>query len=285
MDFLVIGALKSGTTSLFHYLRNHPQIYVPPEKEVPFFSNEKRFAIGWDSYFREFFSEAPADAILGTVTPQYMERPSSFVPQRIFQLMPRIKLIALLRNPIDRAFSHYRMESRFNREPRKFEEAAASDLGKEKLKIYFTAGQYGAMLDQFLDYFPREQLLVHFTDALEETPEKVLDSIMAHLGLATGFRPLNLGKRYHVGGRQRFPVLVPFVKKITPLKRLYRTLPLSSRRVIWGWVTNEGNVKRETAPPLDPAVRLQLRDFYLPDIVRMESLLGKKVPWKEFRSF
>jgi hypothetical protein len=284
LDFIVIGALKGGTTTLFHYLRHHPQIYVPPEKEIPFFSNEKRFSSGWEQFYSEFLIQAPSKALLGKFTPQYMERPARHVPERMFRLMPHVKLIALLRNPIERAYSHYRMEKRFGREARSFEEAFSSYSKGAGRKIYFTASQYGTMLRHYLNYFTRDQLLIHFTDDFEREAGTVLDSICAFLGLPPGFRPPNLGRRYHVGGRQRFPLLTPIVRKMYPLKWLYRSLPLAKRRVIWGWFTNEGNVVREVALPIDPSLRQQLLEYFASDIALLESILEKKVPWKEFQS-
>ena len=282
LDFIVIGALKGGTTSLFHYLRHHPDIFIPPEKELPFFSNEKRFSSGWDQFYSEFLAKASPDSLLGKVTPQYMERPASHVPERMFYLMPQVKLIALLRNPIERAYSHFRMEKRFHRENRSFEEAVSSLIQNVRPKIYFTASQYGTMLSNYLKYFSRRQVLIHFTEEFETMPETVLDSIYTFLGLETGFRPPNFGKRYHVGGRQRFPFLTPLVKQIYPLKWLYRTLPLGKRRVIWGWFTNEGNVVREVAPAMDVSIRSRLMEFYSSDVAQLESILETKVPWKEF---
>ena len=121
LDFVVIGASKSGTTSLFRYLRTHPAIFIPASKDVPFFSADKWLDRGWAAIRQEEFCGAPADARWGTVTPRYMEDPR--VPKRIQRLMPEIKLVALLRNPIDRALSQFRQQVRRGKESRSFEEA------------------------------------------------------------------------------------------------------------------------------------------------------------------
>ena len=101
LDFVVIGASKSGTTSLFHYLGEHPSIWLPPSKDAPFFSADEWFEKGWGWMLEDTFRGAPIDQLWGTVTPRYME--DDRVPERMVGLMPHLKLVALLRNPIDRA--------------------------------------------------------------------------------------------------------------------------------------------------------------------------------------
>lgn len=120
VDFLVIGAQKSGTTSLFHYLRAHPRIHIPFVKEIGFFSNERKFRKGVQWYLKHF-SDAEPHQIVGEVSPQYMAHPAA--PGRIHSLFPDTRLIAVLRNPIDRAHSAYRMAVRRGGEKRAVEEA------------------------------------------------------------------------------------------------------------------------------------------------------------------
>lgn len=116
VDFLVIGAQKSGTTSIFNYLSSHPSIFMPQCKEVCFFTRD--FERGVDWYFSNYFPSAPASSIKGEASPHYMYFKN--VPERIASLFPDIKLIAVLRNPITRAYSHYQMTVRRNLEKRSF---------------------------------------------------------------------------------------------------------------------------------------------------------------------
>src|SRR4051794_6700075 len=85
LDFIIIGAQKSGTTSLYKYLQPHPSIYMLPEKEAPFFSAEALYSRGWEWYRQEFFSQAPPERIWGKATPMYMANLQ--VPERIHELM------------------------------------------------------------------------------------------------------------------------------------------------------------------------------------------------------
>jgi hypothetical protein len=295
LDFVGIGAGKSGTTSLFNYLQAHPKIYMPLEKEAPFFSDDVRFPQGWEQFAKEFFSRAPEDAQWGKITPQYMGDPR--VPARLSKMMPNVKLIALLRNPIDRAFSYYRMKARTGKEQRTFEEAVKDQLRDASLAkarrsllesdivldTYIVRGEYGRILNDYLDRFHREQLLVLFSDDLERRPQYVIDSIMEFLGLDPGFSPANLGKKYFVGGeRQRVPWLIPVARSMAPLRWLWNVLPKGRRKALLLFVKNEINLASSPPPQLPHDLRGELVGFYQPDVAKLEGLVGQSVPWAEF---
>jgi hypothetical protein len=281
LDFLVIGAARSGTTTLFHHLRCHPQIYIPPAKELPFFSEEEDFSRGWDWFVKEFFAKAPPEALWGKISPQYMENPA--VPERLFKTMPRVKLIALLRHPVDRAFSHYRFLLRRGKETLPFEEAFFAQGWRDY--FYVRPGEYGRVLNQFLTYFPPEQLLILFTADLESQPQSVLDAITTHLGLEPGFSPPNLGNQYNRGGiRTRLSWLVPAVRKLLPLKWLWHTLPAGIRLGIGKWYFFEVAPVPEAPPAIPPDFRRKLVEFYRPEVLALADLIGRDVPWEEFYS-
>src|SRR5579872_5519596 len=124
IDFIVIGAQKAGTSSLFEYLRHHPELYLPPGKEQPYFSHEAIRRRGWADYMNKVFFDADPGRKWGTVTPQYMigglwevSNPTPdgesyderTVPLRIRERAPQARLIAILREPADRARAQHRM--------------------------------------------------------------------------------------------------------------------------------------------------------------------------------
>ncbi len=185
LDFLVIGAHKAATTSLFHYLRRHPQLFLPSEKEAGFFSNDYWWERGWDAFAYEFFGQTSAKALWGKVTPQYMAYPE--VPARIRAVMPDVKLVAILRNPVDRAYSHYRMAVRTRAEKRSFDDAVmALQLNPHDPTGYLALGQYGRILSAYLTLFPRTQLLILFSEDLEKRPKVLLDALVRYLELTLG---------------------------------------------------------------------------------------------------
>ncbi len=283
LDFVVIGAHKSGTTALFQYLRQHPQIFLPPEKEIAFFSNEDWFVKGWDPFARQFFSQAQPDQLIGTVTPQYMAYPQ--VPERLFDLMPEIKLIALLRNPIDRAQSHYRMAVRTGHEQRSFEQAVAQCLKVSASADYLSLGEYGRILEPYARTFGRDKLLVAFTEQLECQPEVLFWDLCGFLGIESTFVPPNLGQRYHAGGtRQRWPWLLPALKAMRPVWILWQKIPEQHKGDLRLWYHTQVNVAAEPAPELCSEMRRKLADHFRDDVKKLESLISQRVPWEEFRS-
>jgi hypothetical protein len=297
LDFAVIGAQKSGTTSLCEYLEAHPRIYVPPEKEIPFFARDYRYEKGWEWYAQEYFSDAPEDALWGTVTPQYMADPR--VPQRMFETMPEIKLIALLRNPVYRAVSQYKMAVKRGMESRTLERAIEDLADGERARrarglqasidnepeCYLAWGEYARILGSYRSLFPEEQVLVLFSEDLEDEPREAIRSIMSFLGLPLDFTPPNLGRRYHAGGMRRRIKSIDKLRKVGVARRLWRLLPKKRRRRLFGRI-EKWNVVPE--PPtssvtVDPEIVAELVDYFRPEVERLRVLLGREVPWPEFR--
>ncbi len=236
LDFLVIGATKAGTTSLFEYLRRHPGIAIPSDKEAPYFSRDTTFARGWESYLQRNFASAEPNQAWGTVTPDYMagsvfERARTpvtagegygevTIPMRIHERLPSVRIVALLRDPVARARSHHLMETMNGRETRAFADAIDEQLQPKSLESararptytnsYIAWGEYARILDPYFALFPRDQILVVFTQELEATPGVVLRRVYEFIGAAPEFVPDNLGKRYRVGAStRRFSRLTP----------------------------------------------------------------------------
>jgi hypothetical protein len=198
-DFIIIGAQKGGTTYLYDELVKHPCIAPALVKEVGYFDMNMGKGVDW---YKSFFTASPnsADAfITGEASPDYLFHPSA--PHRVAQLLPRVKLIALLRNPIKRAHSHYHHEVRLGFETMSFREALAVEEArtvgeKEKMvadKDYYShnymhfsyraRGVYVNQLRAWFAHFPREQLLVlRSEDFYKSTPE-VIEQVCEFLEL------------------------------------------------------------------------------------------------------
>lgn len=287
IDFLVIGAQKAATTSLHQYLSEHPAIYVPPEKEVMFFSSRERYARGMQWYVREHFSAARDNQAWGEVSPHYMCYPET--PQRIAALAPTVKLIALLRNPIDRAYSHYRMSVRRGLENRAFEEAVRdsvyrecrSDADVQENFDYVQFSRYGTILSRYLKHFAGQQIRVYFTENLSARPREVLADVFRFLGVDNSFVPGNLRVRYHVGGERRFAWLGFLVPSGLVQRIALSVLPRSVGRYLNFWleqwsvlpVTDEGPPER---------VRAELREHLRSEVALLRELFACDPPWEEF---
>lgn len=275
LDFLVVGATKSGTTALFHYLCDHPSIVMPPTKEAPFFSKEHHWAKGWDAFAEVHFRGANPSSRWGKITPVYWEKPG--VPGRIRSLMPDVRLVALLRHPVERAHSDYRYAVRMYGEDRDFAEAFF-----DSERRYVRASLHGANLKRYLEQFPKEQMLVLFTEDLAKDPESALNDLMIHIELEPGYEPPNLGKRYNVGGtRKRHPWLQSLRRRAV-FHRLVQLLPLRLRERIKFWYFTEKDVRREDPPQLSTSLREGLVDYFRSDVGLLRTLLGVSPPWPEW---
>lgn len=291
LDFLIIGAQKSGTTTLFKHLSCHSSVYMPPEKEAPFFSLDDRYEKGWDWFIAEFFKNAPKDHLWGKASPQYMT--DDRVPTRIAQLMPKVKLIAILRDPISRAYSHYKMLVRRGIEKRTFDEAIQQQLVPEELdaahkhqvpqNCYVVWGEYGRILTSFLACFPKNQILMLFLDDLVSRPESVMLQLSNFLGISPKLPP-DLHKRFHQGGiRQKMPHAKSIVKN-TPLKLLWGCVQSRYKRQLRYWFDQWNVVPDEQdSLALSPVVLQALVAHYQADIELLQTLLKCPLPnWPFF---
>lgn len=297
LDFFVVGAAKSGTTTLFRLLEGHPQLFLPAGKEVPFFTKDTIYDRGWQRYLEEHFATARADQRWGTVTPRYLG--DLHVPERMHQRCPAARLIALLRNPVDRAFSKYRLLMRSSGESASFAELVDRQLEPSALArarsetvplrdALLVRGEYGRLLNTFLDRYEPSQLLVRFTDELEADPQSVVDHVCEHIGVGAGWQSPNLGVRAYEGGdSQRFPSATRLAVGNRGLQRAWRVIPGRTRRRINHWYGTELNVRRGARPAtveaIDDSTRARLVEFYRADVPLLEALLGRPVPWPEFR--
>ena len=194
-DFLVLGAMKAGTSSLFHHLARHPQVRGPLRKEVHYFGHGHRAGRGFGWYRAHFPLRLGGGWITGEATPDYLYDPEA--PARIRAALPDVRLIAILREPAGRAVSHYFHERRMGRETLPMEEAFAledarlahaatsGEAGRETLHHagYRHRGLYAEQVERYLALFPRERLLVLGSGELRREPEVAMARAFAHLGL------------------------------------------------------------------------------------------------------
>lgn len=214
-NFLIIGAQRSGTTSLYNYLIQHPNIISAMTKEVHFFDlNFNKGASWYESQFNLNQKTSNNKYITGEASPYYIFHP--LVPKRVFELLSDVKLIVLLRNPIDRAFSHYWYEKQTGAEDHSFIDAINSEpkrLEGEEQKIlqnhnyysfthqnfsYLSRGIYVDQLKHWMSYFPRKQFLVikseDFFSATSDTLKKIFEFLDVQDFNLTSYEKYNLGK-------------------------------------------------------------------------------------------
>jgi hypothetical protein len=205
-DFLVLGGQRCGSTSLYDMLCGHPDVAPASHKEPHFFDNNH---LRGEEFYRRLFPlqlqmrarerRQGRRAVTGEATTYYLAHPA--VPARVRALLPDVRLIAILRDPVDRAYSHYQLSVREGREPLSFEEALAAEpdrlAGEHERLIadpsyrgvahrffsYRSRGRYIDQLERWWAEFPREQLLVLRSEDMFEDPRIVYDQLVTFLGL------------------------------------------------------------------------------------------------------
>ncbi len=305
LDFIIIGAQKSATTSLFKYLIEHPDIHMPSDKEAPFFSDSNLYKNGWEQFTQQYFKDIPENKLWGTATPQYMGDPRA--AQRIAKQNPDVRLIAILRNPIDRTYSHYTMSIRREIEKRNFDKAINDLLNSEHLEkyrketppehekgyiqsknkdnnFYCVWSEYGRILSQYREYFTAEQMLVLYMDELLNDPQSSLDKVIHFLGYKTPFTPVNLGKKYHQGGSQ---VIIPntwkeAIKQNLIFRFFWNHVPSRTRGNINYWYEQLNIRKNKEIQGPSKKARKLLTKHFSSDIKQLENITQSAVPWPEF---
>jgi hypothetical protein len=217
LDFIVPGAQKSGTTALHYFLSQHPRIALPDQQELHFFDDEEIFSGRVDyEVLHRHFRPIGRSTMAGEVTPSYLYW--SPATERIHAYNPRIKLLILLRNPVDRAFAHWNMQRFKDREPLDFLAAVkeeprriAQPLSIESRRFsYADRGFYSAQLERVFKFFPREQVMVVKFEEFRDRKQETLDTIFDFLGV----------KRLRVS-RDRDRNVVPYERAMTAEERRY----------------------------------------------------------------
>ena len=290
-NFLIIGAAKSGTTSLYRYLGQHPQVYANV-KEPGYFAlagQQVQFAGpgDQDGFVRRITTERTAyEALFAGVTDEkaygeasvlYLYSPEA--PIRIRETIPQAKLIAILRNPVERAFSGYLHLRRDGREPlADFAEALAAEDGRiaanwEHQWHYQQLGFYHSQLKRYFDLFPAEQIAVYTFDEFKASPLKLMQRVFRFLEVDDSFVP-DFSIRHNVSGTPKSKALNKFLIRPNRLKDAVRPfLPRSLRRFV-GMRAKQMNLNTDK-PQMDSETYAYLLDLYREDILALQTLLNK----------
>jgi hypothetical protein len=290
LDFLVIGAQKSGTTTLWRGLDSHPQIATPGDKERGFFNSDERYERGLAAYVADAFARTGADQRIGTVTPGY--RPAlaeklDVIIERMRRTTPDVRLIALLRDPLRRAVSHYRTGLRTGHAKlRPFDdhyEAVCRQLDVPWPPLVLR-GEYGRILSRYLDAFAREQLLVLWTDDLERDPAGVHRRVYAFLEVDPAHEVPEVG-RLNVGGTRRRVSSTAMDELKAHLEREVWPRVAGERRgellraTHW-WLEHLWNtVPDDEATDVGEALRRRLVERFAADGALLRERLGEEPPW------
>lgn len=287
-DFLCVGASRAGTTSLHDILRQHPHIYLPPMKESHFFDIDANYQKGAEWYRGVIFKDRREEELAGEITPAYMLY--DFVPQRIHATLgDAVKLLFLLRNPAERAISHYRMNVGRGIEDMSFVDAVAAErtriarsvLDKRRYS-YISTGYYCAQIEKFLQFFPRRNMFfVLFEDDFLNNRQATLNKMMAFLGLPGHNFELDI--RSNVAGENRFGSLTRLLYSDLKIKKAIRNflpsyeLRARLRRLLMR--LNHGPSRQPDAllAAALPDPRLIYREHFADQKEKLEQIIGRSL--------
>jgi len=270
-NFIICGAQKGGTTALYHYLKQHPEIYLPKKKEVHYFDLNYDRDIKWYEKHFKGCRNRKVKAI-GEASPLYVYLEE--VPERIYKLFPDIKLIFILRNPVDRAYSHYWHEVKLGYETLCFEKAiekeemrlSRGDIFSKQHYSYKDRGKYAEQLKRFSKFFPKEQMLILISEELRENPEKVLRRIFNFLEVDTNFTSPSWHIQHYKGKQPR----------VWKLQRIKAKLPNNILGKYMRDFIDFINLK-DGYPPINIDTQKKLLGYFKPYNEELKILLGKKI--------
>lgn len=275
-DFVIVGAMKAGTTSLATWLRAHPQVFMPEQKELHFFDTFWSRGVDW---YRSLFAGAPEGALLGEATPNYMV--IEHWVERMASVVPDARLIAVLRHPVDRAWSHYRHSVTRGDEVRPFTEAIdderASDPEDWRSKGMLARGRYLEQIQVMTRFYDRTRIHVSLFDDLKAEPASFFASVCGFLGIDDGIMPSVVGEKFDPFDTD--PAIVKRAEAREPEPNQAPQLNLILR--LGAKPLAPARRRGSGAPPntvMSPKVRSELVEYFRPYNHGLASWLGRELP-------
>jgi hypothetical protein len=288
--FITIGAAKAGTTALYWYLAEHPQIFMSPMKETNFFAygldergellygdpDHHHFRIRTWAEYEALFADARDEIAVGEISPIYLECPQAAA--RIHDRLPQAQIVCGLRDPVDRAYSDYQMYLR--RKGRRLDPVRDMTPSSEWARPdshWMTIGRYHEMLARYYDAFPRERIHVFVFDDLKRDTLGVVRELYGFVGVDPEFRP-NLETPHNVGG-------MPASRGLERLLTSHRLQSLLEPVIPRGLADRVRRIRTRNlrrAPELSPDLRAELIERFRDDIGRTSELIGRDLTaWLE----
>jgi len=286
-NFLIIGAARSGTTSLHHYLGQHPQVFMCPVKEPNYFAFDGQLGelygpgiehladksvVERDAYLN-LFRDVRGERAIGEVSPRYLI--ARGCPERIAGEVPNAKLIAILRHPVDRAYSSFIGRRKDGWEPcRDFREAFEAEpdriAAKQTMGLHFSAGCYADHLQAYFAHFERDQIRVVLFDDLVGDPGSLLNELFGFLQVDPDFLP-DFSKRHNQSGEIPNRGTRLFWQHSERMRRSVRRIIPEGWRD-WAYERITQNLER---PELPASIRAEFTEYYRDDISRLSEMIDR----------
>ncbi|CAN5889279.1 sulfotransferase [soil metagenome] len=284
-NFFIVGAAKAGTTSLYEYLRASPGVYMRPIKEPSFFSPDAvknpgthQRVVDWDGYLR-LFAGTTGEIAIGGASPSYLW--DRQFPRLIREKIPDAKIIIVLRDPVDRAYSHYLAEVRLGWQEMPFLEALQADAHQAQKgwgisRFYLELGEYSEQVARYLETFGQDAVTVLLFDDLRQNTHRCVSELLQFLGVPDAGTLGGVLPVYNVYAAPRGPLAKLTISNTTVRGLARRCVPAALR----AWIRDTVLLKRGTIPPMSSEARVFLEEYYRADMRRLEALLGRRLPWR-----
>ncbi len=283
--FLVVGIEKAGTTSIYQYLNQHPQVYMSPVKETNFLErdwenfqgkpNPKRIDT-WEKY-SNLFSNVQDEIAIGEVSPNYLFHYKSS-SERIIKYVPDVKIIAILRNPVDRAYSDYLMHLRDSINVEKVRSLTEQVQFRADTSFTLKKGFYYTPVKYYFDTFGKERVKIYLYNDLSENSSAMMQDMYQFIGVNSDFTP-DTSERQQVAAVPKNQSLNNLMKTKNPVRAavssvLKVVMPLEMRQKLRSSLVNLNSGGKELKP-LSSEERQLLIDFYREDILKLQDLIQR----------
>lgn len=291
-DFVCVGGAKCGTTSLYEYLRAHPDIFLPNQKELHYFSYPElaqrpegpgmrsvlKGLIATEEAYRAHYKGVGPSQIAGDISPSYLNE--SQAPARIKALLGPVRIIIMLRNPVERVISQYMHLRRAAREPLPFVEALAAEPERIAQRWgdmwHYTSSAYAAeRTRRYIEAFGSERVLIVLLDDLREEPEATLGQIWRFLGVPENFS-IDTTREFNRSGLPRSNLVARLIDASPIANFAKAVLPRRLGALLKRKVQEFNTGGQET---IDPELRSKLRGMYQSEVIALEDTIGRKTGW------
>jgi len=287
-NFLIVGAAKSGTSSLHACLAQHPDVYLCPVKEPCYFSDGNPRLVRSDSEYESLFDGRTSEKAVGEASASYLHDPEA--AKKIKTLLDDVKIIIILRNPVNRAYSQWgQIFYQLGYEKLSFQDALRHEetrishgkFGEDSpfyygFYYYFHVGLYYEQVKRYVDVFNRENVQVHIFEEFIKDPEKSCKAVFAFLGVDPNFVPIfekhNVAASFRFGFFHKLLLSPPRI-----LSKIYQSLPMRQKLFIYDVARSlfRMNLRDRVQPPLEKGIKDQLIARYRENVHRLEGLLGR----------
>jgi len=291
-NYMFLGAAKSATTSFYDIFKNHKEVFAPKFKEPHFFNFDRNFSKGIEWYKQTYYSNVNDEKIIFDFTPTYLY--SNSCAERIFNsLGSQMKFIVILRDPVNRAYSHYNHSVRDGHEENSFLEAINleskrieqfkknNDFLSELRCSYVSQGMYFKMLKSYLKYYDISNfLIINFDEEVAQNMNQTITRLSNFLNIDLSDLDFNIHS--NKSGKSKNKTIQYLINKDNFLRKIFRFfVPQVSRQIIRNKIKNFNKTEFNYQLLTDKQRHMLFKEYFDNDIKKLEELVGKKMNWNK----